>query len=237
VGDPTRLRDANNSFRYEPPDSLPAGAPDDALAGEPHSFSRVFTGAFYDLLVWLLAREAKSDPSEAGVERARRLAGRLLGRAIETLHPVEARYRAVGFRMREIDQSEEGGVASIGIEEAFAGHGMKLPALPRARVRGKGGVGGRGGGRRGSGGGAVRGERVSPSRALRALDPDRPGGAAAMNAALGLPGHVRLKRTTLPGRLGSGVREQFIHRDWIRVDMLRFEGVMAFSCACCAAAR
>jgi hypothetical protein len=59
--------------------------------------------------------------------------------------------------------------------------------------------------------------RAAPSRALRALDPDRPGGAAAMNAALGLPGHTRLKRSTLPGRLGSGVREQFIHRDWIRV--------------------
>ena len=215
VGDPTRLRDANNSFQYSKPDSLPAGAPDDALAGEPHSFSRVFTGAFYDLLVWLLAREAKDDPSEAGVERARRLAGRLLGRAIETLPPGEARYRAVAFRMREIDQTEEGGVASIGIEQAFAAHGMKLPALGRgtrgagSRTRGMTGGSGTGeGGRRG---------RVAPSRALRALDPDRPGGAAAMNAALGLPGYVRLKRTTLPGRLGSGVREQFIHRDWIRV--------------------
>jgi len=196
VGDPTRLRDANNSYRYARPDTLPAGAPDDALAGEPHSFSRVFTGAFYDLLVWLLAREAKDDPSEAGVERTRRLAGRLLGRAIETLPPGEARYLAVAFRMREIDQTEEGGIASIGIEQAWAAHGVKLPALR---------------------GGSSRGERVAPSRALRALDPDRPGGAAAMNAALGLPGHARLKRTTLPGRLGSGVREQFIHRDWIRV--------------------
>jgi len=246
VGDPTRLRDANNSLRYEAPDSLPAGAPDDALAGEPHSFSRVFTGAFYDLLIWLLAREAKSDPSEAGVERARRLAGRLLGRAVETLPPGEARYRAVGYRMREIDQTEEGGVASIGIEEAFAAHGMKLPALARARAggvgrargRGTGGGGGRGEGRRGSGGGAGRGlpERVSPSRALRALDPDRPGGAAAMNAALGLPGHTRLKRTTLPGRLGSGVREQFVHRDWIRVRhpaLRRRDGVLVrVLCGC-----
>ena len=201
VDDPTRLRDANNSFRYEPPESLPAGAPDSDLAGEPHSFSRVFTGAFYDLLVWLLAREAKRDPGEAGVDRARRLAGRLLGRAIETLPPGEARYRAVGFRMREIDQSEEGGVASIGIEEAFRRHGMSLPTLAAP-------------GRRGSG---RAGRRVTPSRALRALDPDRPGGAAALNAALGLPGHARLKRSSMPGRLGSGAREQFIHRDWIRV--------------------
>lgn len=205
LDDPTRLRDANNSFRYEPPESLPAGAPDGELAGEPHSFSRVFTGAFYDLLIWLLAREVKRDPGEAGVDRARRLAGRLLGRAIETLPPGEARYRAVAFRMREIDQSEEGGVASIGIEEAFRQHGMVLPALAE-----------RGRGARSGGPGAVR-RRVAPSRALRALDPDRPGGAAALNAALGLPRRTRLKRTSMPGRLGSGAREQFIHRDWIRV--------------------
>ncbi|HET9941233.1 MAG TPA: hypothetical protein VFR25_09010, partial [Candidatus Eisenbacteria bacterium] len=102
--------------------------------------------------------------------------------------------------------------ASIGIEQAFAAHGMKLPALGR----GKAGSGPRARAAAGRRAGAGR-ERVAPSRALRALDPDRPGGAAAMNAALGLPGHARLKRTTLPGRLGSGVREQFIHRDWIRV--------------------
>ena len=216
VSDPTRLRDANNSFRYARPDSLPAGAPDDALAGEPHSFSRVFTGAFYDVLVWLLAREAKRDPSEAGVERARRLAGRLLGRAIETLPPGEARYRAVGFRMREIDQTEEGGVASIGIEEAFARHGMALPPLASSRGGAARGGKTRGGGRAGAAS-ARSHARLTPSRALRSLDPDRPGGAAALNAALGLPGHARLKRTSIPGRLGSGAREQFIHRDWIRV--------------------
>ena len=54
VSDPTRLRDANNSFRYADPGALPAGAPDESLASEPHSFSRVFTGAFYDVLVWLI---------------------------------------------------------------------------------------------------------------------------------------------------------------------------------------
>ncbi len=216
VSDPTRLRDANNSFRYEPPESLKAGLPDDQLSGEPHSFSRVFTGAFYDTLAWLLAREMKRDRTEAGVERARRLAGRILGRAVETLPPGEAHYRTVAIRMREVDQTEEGGVASIGIEEAFAYHGIRLPALA-ARAR--------------------RGQRERDSyRALRALDPDRPGGGSALRAALGIPRGARLERTTLPGRVGGGAREQFIHRDSLVVrhpSLGRLSGVVVkVLCGC-----
>lgn len=209
VADPSRLRDANNSFRYAPPDTLMPNVPDDQLSGEPHSFSRVFTGAFYDTLIWLLAREARKERGVEGLERARRLAGRLLGRAVETLPPGDARFAAVALRMREIDQTEEGGVASIGLEEAFAFHGMRLPAL-EARLA-----------RRGSGRASRRARetrRVAPStRALRALDPDRPGGAAALRAVLGVHRRARLERTTLPGRVGRGEREQFIHRDWVKV--------------------
>ncbi|TMQ65965.1 MAG: hypothetical protein E6K79_03615 [Candidatus Eisenbacteria bacterium] len=217
--DPTRLRDANNSFRYAPPDSLPSGAPETDLAAEPHSFSRVFTGAFYDTLVWLLAREMKQDSTEAAVERARRLAGRILARAVETIAPGEARYRAVALRMREIDQSEEGGVATIGIEEAFARHGIRLPALAAGRARG------------------ARARAASSGyRALSALDPDRPGGAAAIRAALGVPRGARLERTTLPARVGGGVREQFIHRDSVTVrhpSLGRFSGVVVrVLCGC-----
>ena len=217
--DPTRLRDANNSFRYAPPQSLPPGAPEKELAAEPHSFSRVFTGAFYDTLVWLLAREAKQDAAEVGVERARRLAGRILGRAVETIAPGEARYRAVALRMREIDQTEEGGVASIGIEGAFARHGIRLPALAAPTPR------------------TARAQAArSGYRALSALDPDRPGGAAAIRAALGVPRGARLERSTMPARVGGGVREQFIHRDSITVrhpSLGRFNGVVVrVLCGC-----
>lgn len=225
VRDPTRLRDANNSFRYAPPETLPPQASDDDVAGEPHSFSRIFTGAFYDMLVWLLAREMKRDAAEAGVEQARRLAGRLLGRAVETLPPGEARYQAVADRMREIDQVEEGGVASIGIEEAFARHGIHLPALvvrKRRRAAGKST-------------GALWG-CASRYRALRSLDPDRPGGAAALRAALGVPRGARLERMELPARVGGGIREQFVHRDSIRVrhpSLGRLSGVVVrIQCGC-----
>ncbi|HYJ34164.1 MAG TPA: hypothetical protein VE326_13215, partial [Candidatus Binatia bacterium] len=122
ISDPTRLRDANNGFRYRSPATLPDRAADDSLSSEPHSFSRVFTGAFYDLLAWLMARALRETPEEPepAVERARRQAGRLLARALETLPPGAGHYRAVALRMREVDRTEGGGAASAGIERAFA---------------------------------------------------------------------------------------------------------------------
>ncbi|MGE5176590.1 MAG: hypothetical protein ACM3JJ_09485, partial [Hyphomicrobiales bacterium] len=198
VSDPTRLRDANNAFRYKPAEDLPASAPDTALASEPHSFSRVFTGAFYDLLTRLVARALRDDPkhAEAAVERGRRLAGRLLARAVETMAPGEARFRAIAIRMRDVDQTEEGGVASIAIEEAFAAHGIRLPAL---YARGK--------------------KRRSAYRSLRALDPERAGGPAAIRAALGLGPRARLERAAWKRRTGGGVREQLTHRTTVPVPL------------------
>jgi len=209
TGDPTCLRDANNTFRYTPPETLPASSSKGgALTSEPHSFSRVFTGAFYDLLVWLLAREVRKDPSEEGVERARRLAGRLLARAIETLPPGVARYRAVALGMRSVDQNEENGVASAGIEAAFTRHGVKLGPLASRTSR----------------------------NALRSLDPDRPGGAGALRAALHIPPGAPLRRTALPARTGAGAREQFIHRDYVVVrhrSLGRLSGVaVRVPCGC-----
>jgi hypothetical protein len=209
-GDPTCLRDANNALRYAPPETLPASSSrGGALTSEPHSFSRVFTGAFYDLLVWLLALEIRKDRSEAGVERARRLAGRLLARAIETLPPGVARYQAVALAMRSIDQTEQDGVASSGIEASFARHAIKLEPLASG---------------------------TPPHRALRALDPDRPGGAGALRAALRIPPGASLHRSTLPARTGAGVREQFIHRDFVVVrhrSLGRLSGVaVRVPCGC-----
>lgn len=195
VSDPTRLRDTRNDFRYAQPETLRPGTSDEDLAPEPHSFSRVFTGAFYDVFIWLLSRGDPGRAPEAAVERARLLSGRLLARAIETIPPGAARYRDIGARMREIDQSEQGGVATIGIEKAFARHGMPLEALLRERrIRGK-----------------------HAALALRALDPDRPGGLGAIRAALRLPAGAKLARRATPLRRREGSREQLLHIDEIPV--------------------
>ena len=48
--DPDCLRNAVNSFVYQDPVPLPSSGPASRLTSEPHSFSRVFTGAFFDAL-------------------------------------------------------------------------------------------------------------------------------------------------------------------------------------------
>lgn len=48
------LRNAFNTFNYIKPETLPHNAPNDQLSSEPHSFSRVMTGIFYDVLCGLV---------------------------------------------------------------------------------------------------------------------------------------------------------------------------------------
>lgn len=60
--DPDCLRNASNRFMYVPPLLLPSSGPASVLTAEPHSFSRVFTGAFLDALAGMLLAVAR-DPA------------------------------------------------------------------------------------------------------------------------------------------------------------------------------
>ena len=85
---PDALRDAVNSFEYRSPRSLPEDAPAEALSREPHSFCRVLTGAWWDLLVRRYVAEkgvqATTDPAEhaASLTRAAADLGRLVAAAV-----------------------------------------------------------------------------------------------------------------------------------------------------------
>lgn len=76
--DPDCLRNANNSFFYRDPQTLPPSAPASELSSEPHSFSRVFTGAFLDLLAGMFALQSSQD-SDGIVQAAKAAAQTLLG--------------------------------------------------------------------------------------------------------------------------------------------------------------
>ena len=60
---PDCLRNAVNSFTYQDPINLPQMAPASQLSSEPHSFSRVFTGAFFEALAGMLAAKAANAAS------------------------------------------------------------------------------------------------------------------------------------------------------------------------------
>jgi hypothetical protein len=58
------LRNAYNTFKYVDPRTLPDRAPATKLCAEVHSFSRIFTGAFYEILSGMLNIRSKS-PTQA----------------------------------------------------------------------------------------------------------------------------------------------------------------------------
>jgi hypothetical protein len=62
--DPECLRNAHNDFAYADPQTLPDSAPASQLSAEVHSFSRVFSGAFYEILSGML-KIRSSAPTQA----------------------------------------------------------------------------------------------------------------------------------------------------------------------------
>lgn len=113
------LRNAVNSFSYATPESLPQNAPDNQLAGEAHSFSRVFTGAFYDMLTMLYEKYAVNNEPRQALAMSRDLAARVLYNAVRQAHVSIRFYDAVVRAMLATDQ-HFGGECSDIINKAFS---------------------------------------------------------------------------------------------------------------------
>ena len=135
------LRHALNTFRWVDPTTLPAFAPAPELSGEVHSFSRVFTGAFYDVIRNIFLGGPRNSN---GLRKAGRTAGRLLVSAIRTVPAAPRTFEGVGQRMVQADIATNNGVNATAIQDAFAAHDIVLPApsasmtvpLPARRRRG-----------------------------------------------------------------------------------------------------
>lgn len=61
IAEPDCLRNAVNSFFYRDPNLLPSDAPASSLSSEPHSFSRVFTAAFFEGLAGMFKLKQVQD--------------------------------------------------------------------------------------------------------------------------------------------------------------------------------
>lgn len=116
------LRTALNDFTYLPPSQVPPGRGDDNNLGrEVHSFSRLFSAAFYDVIesVYLKSvNDDKQSPQDALVT-AERVTGPLLTRAIESGSPSRARYKEIALGMIAADGAVNGGKYSDGMKEVF----------------------------------------------------------------------------------------------------------------------
>ncbi|GAC1446479.1 MAG: hypothetical protein NVSMB56_05550 [Pyrinomonadaceae bacterium] len=98
------LRNAANSFFYRDPQTLPPSAPASQLSSEPHSFSRVFTGAFLDALAGMFKLQGAS-PTAADLLKTSQDMGRILIAGILAAPVVPDYYSQVAAHMIDADEA------------------------------------------------------------------------------------------------------------------------------------
>lgn len=97
------LRNAVNSFSYQAPAKLPANAPAAQLSSEPHSFSRLFTGAAFEILASILANKAGgSAPTADQLLAAGDDLGRIVVRGVQQTPVVANWYSQVAASMVQV---------------------------------------------------------------------------------------------------------------------------------------
>jgi hypothetical protein len=124
------LRNAANRFFCDDPKRLPPTAPASQLASEPHSLSRVFTGAFLDALAHMAGSAAQADPRDP-LRIATVDMGRLLVRGVRLAPVVPGYFREVAAGMIRADQDLFSGRYRAALSRGFVQHGI-LPASATA---------------------------------------------------------------------------------------------------------
>jgi hypothetical protein len=117
-------RHALNTFQWDIPVNLPPAGFPATLTSEPHSFSRVFTGCFYDTLCNIFAAQPARD--DQGLLAAAQTAGRLLIAGAQGAPEVPRFFQAVGRAMVLADETASGGAHHAAIRDAFADHQIAI---------------------------------------------------------------------------------------------------------------
>jgi hypothetical protein len=129
AADSDSLRNTANRFFYQDPASLPPSAPSGQLSSEPHSFSRVFSGAFLDVLAGMYhigpAGSSASDSDQ--LETVTQDAGRLLIEGVRLASVGSGYYAQVAAGMIQADQTISGGRYRTALTSSFLQRGILSP--------------------------------------------------------------------------------------------------------------
>ena len=120
---PDCLRNAVNSFVYQDPTLLPLSGPNATLTSEPHSFSRVFTGGFFEALASMITLQPLA-PTESDLLQASQDAGRLLVAALQRAPAASDFYSQVATHMLEADRLLFGRKYNTVLTSAFVRRGI-----------------------------------------------------------------------------------------------------------------
>ncbi len=119
------LRNAVNEFVYRDPSTLPDNAPAAVLSREAHSFSRVFTGAFFEGLGGVLkAIAGKKQPTEANLLKASQDMAHILVAAIVQTPIVPNYFSQVAAHMVAVAAAQTGSPYRDALKSAFVRHGI-----------------------------------------------------------------------------------------------------------------
>ncbi len=143
VDSPDALRDAVNHFKYRSPNTLPGRAPASRLSSESHSFSRVFTGAFYDLLMNIyhqLRKENASLSPDAALAQTRNDVGRLLAEGLALAPKGDATFKTIAASMFMASAHNFSGKYFNALRKAFVGRRI-LKATEANKFKSTRGVG------------------------------------------------------------------------------------------------
>jgi hypothetical protein len=130
---PGALRDAVNAFRYQSPAALPDSAPASALSAEPHSFCRVMTGAFWDVLVAIFRRRDRGDLVER-LRDAAGVAGRLALAAAASSPSGSGFFGTVSSRLVREARGEADPATAAAVADALLRRGLPADATDTGRL-------------------------------------------------------------------------------------------------------
>ena len=119
--EPDCLRNAVNRFVYRRPSSLPSSGPASILTSEPHSFSRVFSGAVFESLARVFALEQPRDQASL-LKAAVKIAGWLVQAVIRA--PIVTSYFAQVGAHLVAAATADSSAAGQAVRTAMVRHGI-----------------------------------------------------------------------------------------------------------------